>query len=167
MKRTQEERARIEMVRAAYCGIMEGTITDKDGLILTPGGLPDQISTEHCRRMRAHDPRLNTLTDAEISEIMQIEQEYGFMVFLEDVDDRDAAIEAFRSAGFHAIQLPGEFPQDDFLLVTKHHRADDNNTIHDLVCSIIRSYGRDVGGLSELGPDELDRVRAQAPRALN
>jgi hypothetical protein len=98
---------------------------------------------------------------------MQIEREFGFMVFLENVDDRDAAIEAFRSVGFHAIQLAGEFPEDDFLLVTKHHRADDNNTIHNLVCSIIRSYGRDVGDLSELGPVELDRVRAQVPRALN
>jgi hypothetical protein len=65
------------------------------------------------------------------------------------------------------VQLPGEYPQDEFLLVTKHHCGDSDRALHDAVCSIILAHCGDLNALSELGPDDIERVRAQAPHALN
>src|SRR5215472_8842514 len=84
---------------------------------------------------------------ATIKPDLQVEQEFRFLVSLE-FKDRTAAIEAFRNAGFHAVELPRELPEDDFLLVTKHHRVDNADAIYDLVCSIIDSYGGEIADLS-------------------
>jgi hypothetical protein len=68
MKRSQQEMARIEMVwTASVSTVMEA------------GPLPDCIedmpahTAQHYRLMREHDPRLNTLTDAQISAIMALD----------------------------------------------------------------------------------------------
>jgi hypothetical protein len=47
--------------------------------VMEAGPLPDRIEdaaahfAAHCRLMRAHEPRLNTLTDAEIRAIMAVD----------------------------------------------------------------------------------------------
>jgi hypothetical protein len=96
------------------------------------------------------------------------------MFCLQDHDDWDAFIEAFRRAGFHAVKIktplePDEDSDDvdDFLFITKHHHADDDTALHDAVCSIIRSLGGNPGDLSELLPADVDHIRAQIPHALN
>jgi hypothetical protein len=102
-----------------------------------------------------------------------MKREFGVMIFLEDTDDWNALIEAFRQAGFHAIKIKprresdeDEDSADDFLFVTKHHHADDDTALYDAVRSIILSLGGDPD-LNELGPAGMDCIRAQISHALN
>jgi hypothetical protein len=83
-------------------------------------------------------------------------------------------IEAYRQAGFHAVQLPGDLPQDEFLLVTKHYCCADNDVAFidaafaDAVRSILVSHGGEPCCLTDgLDDDEIDYFRARAPHALN
>jgi hypothetical protein len=65
MKRTQQELALIERVwLASIKTVMESGPLPENGL-----NMPAHVA-EHCRLMRQYDPRLHTLTDAQITEIM-------------------------------------------------------------------------------------------------
>jgi len=98
-------------------------------------------------------------------------EEFGAMIFLEDTDDWNAFIEAFRRAGFHAVKIKSpddpDDPEDyDFLFVTKH-ADDDGSAVMDAIRSIVLSLGRGLSDMSELGPTEIDLVRAEVPHTLN
>ena len=90
-------------------------------------------------------------------------REAGMMVFLEGLPDWDGLIDKFRSAGFHVEQLPGEFPEDEFLLVTKYIDYDDAEALWNDVWSIIRAHaGKDLQPTSEVYEQEIERCRNEA-----
>jgi hypothetical protein len=89
-------------------------------------------------------------------------REAGMMVFLEDLPDWDGLIEKFRSAGFRVEPLPGEFPEDEFLLVTKYiGEWDDGQSLDDAIKSVVRAHGGNDCWTSEVG-DEIENIRDEA-----
>jgi hypothetical protein len=92
--------------------------------------------------------------------------EIGMMVILQGMSDWNGLIEASRRAGFHAVQLPRKFPQDEFLLVTKHCCAGGDRAFDDEARLIILPHG-EPHWVHELDEDEIEMIRAQATHALN
>jgi hypothetical protein len=83
----------------------------------------------------------------------------GGMVFFRDDYVPEEVLEALHRAGFTAVwMVPRGYPEDGYLEVTIQSESGDGD-VHDQIRAIVAPY---EGDLSECGPEEPARSRAQA-----